>query len=176
MPTIHIRIRRMKSSPPLRGQLSLTVVPPISPESTDSDEAGQQEEEEDQDSSDITELIGTLTEQLTEMQRDSSVLRKQVKNLYVRAKEELTDLTQIPLNLIPSVKVWCLAHGLSETPTLFEFLDACFKVALSMNAETRTLQFAPEDAACLWNSRETFTIYELFARIPNLIDAPSSSQ
>jgi len=164
MPTIHIRFRRMKSSPPLRGQLSLTVVPPISPESTDSGE----EEEDIEDSSDITELLGTLTEQLTEMQRDSSVLRKQVKNLYVRAKEELTDLTQIPLNLVPSVKVWCLAHGLSETPTLFEFLDACFKVALSMNAETRTLQFAPEDAACLWNSRETFTIYELFARIPNL--------
>ena len=164
MPTIHIRFKRMKSSPPLRGQLSLTVVPPISPESTDSGE----EEEENEDSSEITELLGTLTEQLTEMQRDSNVLRKQVKNLYVRAKEELTDLMQVPLNLIPSVKVWCLAHGLSESPTLYEFLDACFKVALSMNAETRTLQFAPEDAVCLWNSRESFTIYELFARIPNL--------
>ena len=58
------------------------------------------------DSESLTDLMTTFKEQMKEIEEASKTIRTQVKDLYMRAKEETTDWLNEPLIPKPALKKW----------------------------------------------------------------------
>ena len=98
----------------------------------------------------------------------STIMRKQVRSLYSRASRELVDWMHTPLTPIPALAAWLEAKS-AANPTLQEFLDLCFKAALTLDLNARTLTFSKEDASALgFSENQTITIFTLFTALPRL--------
>ena len=98
----------------------------------------------------------------------ATAIDTQMLPLYDRAKSETTVWMLEPLRPTPGVRAWCKAHSISETPTLDEFTDACFKVAISLDYESRMATFRRADADALWQGQQRISIYDIIERIPLL--------
>lgn len=116
----------------------------------------------------ISTILDSFKGQLKEIEKASKSVDAQMRGLFQRAKEETVNWMEEPLTPVPAVKAWCEAKGLSSTPTLSEFLDACFAAATTMDYETRALTFEKADAAILWRGSRTLTVYDIVAAIPRL--------
>jgi hypothetical protein len=123
-----------------------------------------QEEEDD----DLDEILSEMKEQIHTIHAASEKIETQVMGLYTRAASETIEWMHEPLRPTPPVKAWCVAHSLPDTPTIDEFTDACFRVAQSLDYETRMLTFRRVDAEVLWQGQQRLTIYEVIAKIPRL--------
>lgn len=131
--------------------------------------AAQSHTDSDQEDNDeIDTILSDMKEQIHTIHAASEKIETQMLGLYARAAAETIDWMHEPLKPTPPVKAWCVAQHLSDTPTVDEFTDACFKVAQSMDYESRMLTFRRTDAEVLWQGQQRLTIYELIAQIPRL--------
>ena len=126
----------------------------------------------DSESDSATESIDTvlseLKAQMAQIEAVSASLATHVSELFQRTKRETTDWMKEPLRPRPHIEAWCAQHGLSSTPTLDEFIDACFTAAKSMDLETRIATFKKEDAEVLWKGRRRISVFEILSSIPTL--------
>ncbi len=113
-------------------------------------------------------ILAELKQQLHTVYTATKVAQVQVASLFQRAKEETTEWMMEPMRARAPLRPWLEARGLSVTPTLEEFIDACMDAAVSMDLDTRTLTFKPEDAAILWKGQRRITVYQMMAAIPSL--------
>lgn len=116
----------------------------------------------------VTSLMESFKESMKEVQAMTKSVTKQMNSLFQRAKAETVDWMQEPLCPTPSVLVWCRAHGLSDTPTIDEFLEAVFAAATTMDYETRVLTFKKDDALALWKGTYSLTVFDVIGRLPSL--------
>jgi len=126
------------------------------------------ESDSESESEAIDDIMSGLKEQMQQICDASAKIDSQMIGLYERAKMEAVDWMQEPLRPRPAVKAWCIAHKVSETPTIDQFSDACFKAAMSLDYETRVLIFRHADADALWGGQQCITIYDMIAKIPTL--------
>ena len=113
-------------------------------------------------------VISELKRQMTTIEEVSNELTTHVTDLFQRTKRETTDWMHEPLIPMPCVQEWCRVHGLSSTPTLDEFIEACFTAASFMDLETRIATFKKEDAEALWGGRRRISVFEILSSIPTL--------
>jgi hypothetical protein len=129
--------------------------------------------DEHSDSSDseqesLDTVISDLKQQMNTLETVSKELTTHVTDLFQRTKRETTDWMHEPLRPNPSIAAWCVAQGLPLTPTLDEFIRACFSVAKSMDLETRIATFKKEDAEVLWKGKRRISVFEILSSIPTL--------
>jgi len=122
----------------------------------------------DSEDDSIYEVMKDLKHQMQLIQDAAAAIDIQMKPLYARAQKETTVWMQEPLKPTPTVKAWCKAHSISETPTLDEFTDVCFRVAISLDYESRMATFRRADADALWQGQQRISIYDMIERIPSL--------
>ena len=126
----------------------------------------------DSESDSATESIDTvlseLKAQMVQIETVSASLVTHVTGLFQRTKRETTDWMKEPLRPRAHIEAWCAEHGLPVTPTLDEFIDACFAAAKSMDLETRIATFKKEDADVLWKGRRRISVFEILSSIPTL--------
>jgi hypothetical protein len=116
----------------------------------------------------VTSLMESFKESMKEVQAMTKSVTKQMNSLFKRAKAETVDWMQEPLCPTPPVLAWCKAHGLSDTPTIDEFLEAVFAAAMTMDYETRVLTFRKDDALALWKGTYSLTMFDVIGRLPTL--------
>jgi hypothetical protein len=121
-----------------------------------------------EDDSSILEIMEELKRQMQLICDASAAIELQMPTLYSRAKSETTDWMLEPLKTTPVVRAWCKAHSISETPTLDEFMDACFRVAISLDYASRMATFRRADADALWQGQQRISVYDMIERIPGL--------
>ena len=113
-------------------------------------------------------ILSDLKAQMERIEANSNELTTHVVDLFQRAKRETVDWMQEPLRPKSPIEAWCTQHGLSKTPTLQEFTDACFTAATSLDLETRIATFKKEDAEILWKGKRRISVFELMSLIPTL--------
>jgi hypothetical protein len=122
----------------------------------------------DSEDDSIYDVMKDLKHQMQLIQEAAAAIDAQMIPLYERAKKETTAWMVEPLKPTPAVKAWCKAHSISETPTLDEFTDVCFRVAISLDYESRMATFRRADADALWQGQQRISIYDMIERIPAL--------
>lgn len=113
-------------------------------------------------------VLSELKQQMNTIERVSSELTSNVTGLFQRTKRETTDWMREPFKPMPHIEKWCLENGLSPTPTLDEFITACFVAARSLDLETRIATFKKEDAEVLWKGKRRISVFEILSTIPTL--------
>ena len=121
-----------------------------------------------EDDTSIYDVMKGLKHQMQIINDASLAIDAQMLPLYERAKSETTVWMHEPLKPTPAVKAWCKAHSISETPTIDELTDACFRVAISLDYESRMATFRRADADALWQGQQRISIYDIIERIPSL--------
>jgi len=121
-----------------------------------------------EDGQDLDTVLSELKAQMEKIESISNELTTHVVDLFQRTKRETTDWMQEPLKPMPHIEEWCASNGLSATPTLDEFVNACFVAARSMDLETRIATFKKEDAEILWKGRRRISVFEILSSIPTL--------
>ena len=122
----------------------------------------------DSDQESLDTVISDLKQQMNTLESVSNELTTHMTDLFQRTKRETTDWMHEPLRPNPSIEAWCVAQGLPLTPTLDEFIRACFAVAKSMDLETRIATFKKEDAEVLWKGKRRISVFEILSSIPTL--------
>jgi uncharacterized protein YcaQ len=128
----------------------------------------QSDSESDSATESIDTVLSELKAQMAQIDALSSTLTAHVTDLFQRTKQETTDWMKEPLRPRQHLEAWCAEHGLPVTPTLDEFIDACFTAARSMDLETRIATFKKEDAEVLWKGRRRISVFEILSSIPTL--------
>ena len=113
-------------------------------------------------------ILSDLNAQMERIEANSNELTTHVIDLFQRAKRETVDWMREPLRPKAPIQAWCTEHGLSSTPTLQEFTDACFSAATSLELESRIVTFKKEDAEILWKGKRRISVFELVSLIPTL--------
>ncbi len=114
------------------------------------------------------ELLASLREQLEAVSDASREIRHQVRSVYRRARLEITDWMNTPLQPQSAARAWMRAAGLPAQPTLAQFLEKLFADAQSLDLTTRRLHFSQETADALWDGKRTVTIFEVIGDLPRL--------
>jgi hypothetical protein len=122
----------------------------------------------DSDQEGLEKVLSDLKGQMASIETASHELTLHISDLFQRAKVETVDWMNEPLKPRGFVKEWCTEHGLPATPTLNEFIDACFTAASFLDLETRVITFKKEDAEILWKGKRRISIFELISCIPTL--------
>ena len=122
----------------------------------------------DSEQESLDTVISELKEQMSKIESISNELTTHVTELFQRTKRETTEWMQEPLKPMPHIEAWCISNGLPATPTLDEFINACFTAARSMDLETRIATFKKEDAEVLWKGRRRISVFEIVSSIPTL--------
>jgi hypothetical protein len=132
----------------------------------------RQESDEDSvsDHESVDSIMDELKKQMMTIDSISTQIETHVTHLYCRSKVETTDWMHEPLRPKPHIAKWCGKHGLSYSPTLDEFTDACFKASKSIDLDTRTITFHKEDAAILWHGKRRITVFDMIAFVPSLFE------
>ena len=121
----------------------------------------------DSEDDSIYDVMKDLKHNMQVIHDAAAAIDVQMIPLYERTKSETTVWMSEPLKPTPAVKAWCKAHSISETPTLDEFTDACFRVA-SLDYESRMATFRRADADALWQGQQRISIYDMIEQIPGL--------
>ncbi len=116
----------------------------------------------------LEDILSDFKTQIRALVTFTNGIDAQVKRLYAKAKEETVNWATEPLIPAAHVKAWFEEHGLGETPTIREFLEAVFKAALTMDYETRILTFRKKDAEILWKGQQSLTVFDIIGCIPSL--------
>ena len=116
----------------------------------------------------VTSLMESFKESMKEIQAMTRSVTKQMNTVFRRAKAETLDWLEEPLCPTPAVREWCMAQGISDTPTMTEFLDAVFAAATTMDFETRLLTFKKDDAIALWKGKHSLTVFDVIGLLPTL--------
>jgi hypothetical protein len=132
------------------------------------DTGSQSDSGTDSEQEGLDTVVSELKQQMTTIERVSNELTRHVTDLFQRTKRETTDWMHEPLMPMPHVREWCSLHGISLTPTLDEFIEACFTAATFMDLETRIATFKKEDAEILWGGRRRISVFEILSSIPTL--------
>jgi len=134
--------------------------------STDTEAHSDSGTDSEQESLDT--VLSELKNQMNTIDAISTDLTTHVSDLFQRTKRETTDWMREPLKPASHIEGWCRANGLSPTPTLEEFIDACFTTATFMDLETRIATFKKEDAEILWKGRRRISVFDILSSIPTL--------
>lgn len=113
-------------------------------------------------------VLSDLKAQMESIRVASLQLTTHVVDLFQRAKRETVDWMREPLKPQEHIEAWCAEHGLSSTPTLDEFIEACFTAAKSLDLESRIITFKKEDAEILWKGKRRIHVFELLSFVPTL--------
>jgi len=127
-----------------------------------------EESASDSEQEGLETVLSDLNAQMATIDSVSTQLTRHVTELFQRAKRETVDWMQEPLKPRAGIDGWCRAQGLSATPTLEEFIDACFSAAVSLDLEARVVTMKKEDAEILWRGRRRMSVFEILASIPTL--------
>jgi hypothetical protein len=122
----------------------------------------------DSDQEGLEKVLSDLKGQMASIEVASHELTQHISDLFQRAKLETVDWMNEPLKPRAFVEAWCLQHNVSATPTVNEFIDACFTAASFLDLETRVITFKKEDAEILWKGKRRISIFELISCIPSL--------
>jgi hypothetical protein len=122
----------------------------------------------DSEQESLDTVLSELKQQMNTIEEISNDLTAHVTDLFQRTKRETTDWMREPLKPMAHIEGWCRANGLSPTPTLDEFIEACFTVATFMDLETRIATFKKEDAEILWKGKRRISVFEILSSIPTL--------
>ncbi len=119
----------------------------------------------------ILNIMNDLKSQMASIEVASKELDGQVKQICRRAKEEQFDWAEEPLRPAnKEVRSWLREHGLSDAPTLKEFMEAVFDSAKSLDLATRVITVRREDAAVLWSGQRRLTVFEILSNLSNLFE------
>lgn len=113
-------------------------------------------------------VLSDLKTQMESIRVVSLELTTHVVDLFQRAKRETVDWMREPLKPREHIEAWCAEHGLSNTPTLDEFIEACFTAAKSLDLETRIITFKKEDAEILWKGKRRISVFDVLSFVPTL--------
>ena len=116
----------------------------------------------------LEKVLSDLNAQMAMIDETSKNLTTHVIQLFQRAKRETVDWMQEPPKPRAAVAAWCAQHGLSTTPTLDEFVDACLGAASFLDLETRIATFKKEDAEALWKGKRRISVFEIISFVPTL--------
>jgi hypothetical protein len=122
----------------------------------------------DSEQESLDTVLSELKQQMNTIEVISTELTTHVTDLFQRTKRETTDWMREPLKPMKHIQGWCSTNGLSQNPTLDEFIEACFAVATFMDLETRIATFKKEDAEILWKGKRRISVFEILSSIPTL--------
>ncbi len=132
--------------------------------------AGPADSDSDTDSDEsIVEVLANLRKQMDDVFGAAGSVRSQMKQLFRRAKTEITDWTVEPLQPKPRIQKWLADRGVTET-TIEALLTAVFAAAESVDLESRVLTFKRPDAAALFQGERQVTLFDLIARVPEWVE------
>ena len=134
----------------------------------DTNTESQSDSGTDSEQESLDTVISELKEQMNTIEVISKELTGHVTDLFQRTKKETTDWMHEPLKPMPHIEAWCILHGLPHTPTLDEFITACFASAKSLDLEGRILTFKKEDAEILWEGKRRISVFEILSSIPTI--------
>jgi len=132
------------------------------------DTDGSSDSETDQEG--LETILSDLITQMECIEATSNELSTHITELFQRAKMETVDWMNEPLRPRNEIQEWCVQHGTSDTPTLNEFIDACFSAASFLDLETRMITFKKEDAEILCKGRRRISVFEMISLIPALFN------
>lgn len=127
-----------------------------------------EESASDSEQEGLETVLSEMNTQMESIDTTSRELTTHLTDLFQRAKRETVDWMQEPLKPRAAIEAWCGAQGLSATPSLQEFIDACFTAAVSLDLEARVVTFKKEDAEILWKGKRRVSVFELLSSIPTL--------
>lgn len=126
--------------------------------------------ESESDGESVSDVLNELKMRMKEINNISKSIDSHIIDLYKRAKSETVDWMNEPLKPRSHIKKWCSLHGLSDNPTMDEFIEACLDAAWKTDLDSRMLTFKNEDAAILWNGTRRVTIFEIIRLVPTLFE------
>jgi hypothetical protein len=130
--------------------------------------------EESSDYEEFADDLATFKEQVHTVYMATEQLNRRLLLACERAAEEeeevaTADAWMGPQRPIPTVEAWLTARGV-PTPLPFQaFFAACLDAAESLDLDTRTVTFRPEDAAILFGGpaeKRTVSVFELLSSLP----------
>ena len=127
-----------------------------------------EEHSSDSDQEGAETIVSDLKQQMATIETVAHEVDRHLQSLFQRAKRETVEWMQEPLRPRDHVRVWCVDHGLSDAPTLDEFIDICFGAATFLDLETRVATFKKEDAEILWKGKRRISVFEIISSVPTL--------
>ena len=128
------------------------------------------EEVEDEDTP-LEDVVEDVQQTMRTLHEAARQIRGQMKALYRRAAAEQIDWMEEPMKPKKGgAAAWCATAGLPARPTMFQFLDAVYSRAVSLDLESRVLIVRPEDARALWAGRQRLTVMEVVAGLPDVFE------
>lgn len=122
----------------------------------------------DSDQEGLDTVISELKQQMNTIEHVTNEVTTHVTELFQRTKRETTDWMHEPLRPMQHVREWCRLHEVSLTPTLDDFIEACFTAAIFIDLESRIVTFKKEDAEILWEGRRRVSVFDILSSIPTL--------
>jgi hypothetical protein len=118
----------------------------------------------------VEDDFAELYKSLEKFSEECTVVRKQVRNLYRRTRDDTRPVHQAP-SLNPAheqLKLWWDLHGRGRPLTIENFIVRLFKVChKDVTARTIVLS-APEAALFGWSHEKKITVFELMSLMPKL--------
>lgn len=122
----------------------------------------------DSDQEGAETILSDLKQQMATIEAVTEEVDRHLQSLFQRAKRETVEWMHEPLRPREHLRVWCVEHGLSDAPTLDEFIDTCFGAATFLDLETRVATFKKEDAEILWKGKRRISVFEIISSVPTL--------
>jgi hypothetical protein len=117
----------------------------------------------------IEDDIAELYKSLEKFSEDCTVVRKQVRNIYRRARDEETDIMKAPLKVRrEGLKEWWAKEG-ADAPLTIENVVICLFKKCEKDVAARTITLEPSEGAIFgWKNTNTITVFDLMALLPKL--------
>jgi len=110
-----------------------------------------------------------LYKSLETFSEECTIVRKQVRNLYRRVRDEETEIVHAPVKpRNDQLTAWWEREGRGQSLTIDNFIVRLFKIS-EKDVKGRTLVLAAPEAALFgWKREKTVTVFELMAIVPKL--------
>jgi hypothetical protein len=117
----------------------------------------------------IEDEFAELYKSLEEFSEDCKTVRKQVRNVYRRARDEETDLFRAPLKARREELVtWWAQEGCGKPLTIENVTVVMFKKCEKDIAARMMTLAAPEAAVLGWKREKTISVFDFMEQLPKL--------
>lgn len=117
----------------------------------------------------VEDDFAELYKSLEKFSEECTVVRKQVRNLYRRTRDDAAEPVRPQLKTHHTqLTEWWEKEGRGRTLTIDNFVARLFKVCHKDVAARSIVLAAPEAALFGWNREKKITVFELMAALPKL--------
>ena len=117
----------------------------------------------------VEDDFAELYKSLEKFSEECTVIRKQVRNLYRRSRDDASEPAKLQLKTHHAqLTEWWEREGRGRELTIENFVSRLFKVC-HKDVTARTIVLAPPEAALFgWTREKKITVFELMAALPTL--------